>query len=58
MWGVASSGYGGYQGYNRPGYGNYGYSQGADLSFECKVHRNGQIRDIDIKRRAYNWRGY
>jgi len=56
--GVASSGYGGYQGYNRPGYGNYGYNQGADLSFTCKVYRTGQIRDIDIKRRAYNWRGY
>ena len=56
--GVASSGFGGYQGWNRPGYGNYGYSAGADLRFECKVYRNGQIRDIDIKRRTANWRGY
>ncbi len=50
--GVASSGYGGYQGWNQRGYGNYGYSAGADLKFECKVYRNGQIRDIDIKRRT------
>lgn len=56
--GVASSGYGGYQGWNRPGYGNYGYSAGADLRFECKVYRGGQIRDIDIKRRTASWRGY
>ncbi|QDP19181.1 hypothetical protein [Sphingomonas xanthus] len=58
VWGVASSGYGGYQGWNRPGYGNYGYHAGADLRFECKVYRNGQIRDIDIKRRPAQWRGY
>jgi len=58
VWGVASSGYGGYDGWNRPGYGTYGYNAGADLKFECKVHRNGQIRDIDIKRRNANWRGY
>lgn len=58
VWGVASSGYGGYQGWNRPGYGSYGYHAGADLRWECKVHRGGRIRDIDIKRRAANWRGY
>lgn len=58
VYGVASSGYGGYQGWNRPGYGTYGYGAGADLRFECKVYRNGQIRDIDIKRRNANWRGY
>ncbi len=58
VWGVASSGYGGYDGWNRPGYGSYGYGAGADLRFECKVYRNGQIRDIDIKRRAATWRGY
>ena len=56
--GVASSGYSGYDGWNRPGYGNYGYHAGADLRWECKVYRSGQIRDIDIKRRAANWRGY
>jgi len=56
--GVASSGYGGYQGYNQRNYGTYGYGAGADLSFECKVYRNGQIRDIDIKRRIANWQGY
>ena len=56
--GVASSGYGGYQGWNQRGYGTYGYSAGADLRFECKVQRSGQIRDIDIKRRAATWRGY
>lgn len=58
VWGVASSGWGGYEGWNRPGYGNYGYNAGADLRFECKVYRNGQIRDIDIKRRTASWRGY
>lgn len=58
VWGVASSGYGGYQGWNRPGYGSYGYHAGADLRWECKVNRNGRIRDIDIKRRPANWRGY
>lgn len=56
--GVASSGYGGYDGWNRRGYGNYGYNAGADLRFECKVYRSGQIRDIDIKRRTANWQGY
>jgi hypothetical protein len=56
--GVASSGWGGYQGYNRPGYGTYGYQAGADLSWTCKVYRSGQIRDIDVRRRAYNWQGY
>lgn len=58
VWGVASSGYGGYEGYGRRGYGTYGYNAGADLSFECKVYGNGQIRDIDIKRRSASWRGY
>ena len=58
VWGVASSGWGGYQGWNRQGYGSYGYGAGADLSWDCKVYRNGQIRDIDINRRAANWRGY
>jgi len=56
--GVASSGWGGYQGYNRNGYGTYGYGAGADLSFTCKVYRSGQIRDIDVRRRNYNWQGY
>ena len=56
--GVASSGYGGYEGWNRRGYGTYGYSAGADLRFECKVYRSGQIRDIDIKRRTASWQGY
>lgn len=58
VWGVASSGWGGYDGWNRPGYGNYGYGAGADLRWECKVYRDGRIRDIDIKRRSANWRGY
>ncbi len=56
--GVASSGWGGYQGYNQRGYGTYGYQAGADLSWTCKVYRTGQIRDIAVKRRAYNWQGY
>jgi hypothetical protein len=58
VYGVASSGYNRYDGYNRPGYGSYGYSQGADLSFNCKVEYNGRIRDVDVKRRVANWRGY
>src|SRR6476659_10056672 len=57
VYGVASSGWGGYQGYNRRGYGTYGFGAGADLSFECKVYRNGGIRDIDIRRRNAHWRG-
>lgn len=58
VFGVASSGYRGYDGYNRRGYGTYGYSAGADLSWNCEVRRDGRIRDIDIKRRSANWRGY
>jgi hypothetical protein len=56
--GVASSGYRGYEGYGRSGYGNYGYGAGADLSFNCEVRYDGQIRDINIKRRVATWRGY
>ena len=56
--GVASSGVGGYDGWNRPGYGNYGYNAGADLRWDSKVYSNGRIRDIDIKRRSASWRGY
>lgn len=58
VYGVASSGYRGYDGYGRRGYGNYGYDAGADLSFNCEVRYDGRIRDIDIKRRTANWRGY
>ena len=58
VWGVATSGYRGYEGYNRNGYGTYGYSNGADLSFDCEVRYDGRIRDIDIKRRTAYWRGY
>lgn len=58
VWGVATSGYRGYEGYNRYGYGTYGYSNGADLSFDCEVRYDGRIRDIDIKRRTAYWRGY
>jgi hypothetical protein len=56
--GVASSGYGGYQGYGNQRYGTFGYGAGADLSFECKVYSNGRIRDIDIRRRIASWQGY
>jgi hypothetical protein len=56
--GVASSGYRGYEGYGRQGYGNYGYGAGADLSWNCEVRYDGRIRDIDVKRRSANWRGY
>ncbi len=56
--GVASSGYRGYEGYGRPGYGNYGYNAGADLSWSCEVRFDGRIRDIDVNRRSANWRGY
>jgi hypothetical protein len=58
VYGVASSGYRGYQGYGRSGYGNYGYGAGADLSFNCEVRYDGRIRDINIKRRTATWRGY
>jgi hypothetical protein len=56
--GVASSGYRGYEGYGRPGYGNYGYNAGADLSWSCEVRFDGRIRDIDVNRRSASWRGY
>ena len=56
--GVASSGYRGYDGYGRGGYGNYGYNAGADLSWNCEVRYDGRIRDINVKRRSANWRGY
>ena len=58
VWGVASSGYQGYEGYGRRGYGNFGYGAGADLSWDCEVRYDGRIRDLDIKRRTANWRGY
>jgi hypothetical protein len=56
--GVASSGYQGYNGYGRSGYGNYGYNAGADLSWSCEVRRDGRIRDIDVDRRTASRRGY
>src|SRR6478735_208391 len=43
VWGVASSGNSGYSGYNQ-GYGTYGYSNGADLKWDCEVNRDGRIR--------------
>jgi hypothetical protein len=58
VFGVASSGWGGYQGYNRPGFGNYGYSAGADLRWDCRIDRRGRISDLDVNRRNPNWRGY
>ena len=58
VYGVASSGYNGYQGYGQRSYGSYGYNAGADLSFNCEVRHDGRIRDINISRRTANWRGY
>lgn len=58
VYGVASSGNRGYDGYGRGGYGSYGYNAGADLSFNCEVRYDGRIRDIDINRRSAYWRGY
>jgi len=58
VYGVATSGYQGYDGYGRQGYGSYGYNAGADLSWKCEVRYDGRIRDIDINRREANWRGY
>jgi len=58
VWGVASSGYRGYQGYGNQGYGSYGYGAGADLKWDCEVNYNGRIRDVDISRRTASWRGY
>ncbi|GAA4754329.1 hypothetical protein GCM10023264_21870 [Sphingomonas daechungensis] len=56
--GVASSGWSGYQGWNRPGYGTYGYHAGVDLKWVCKVQPNGRIKEVDVAKRPYNWRGY
>ena len=58
VFGVASSGWGGYYGYNRRGYGNYGYWAGADLRWDCRIRSNGRITDLDFNRRPHNWRGY
>jgi len=58
VWGVATSGYRGYEGYGRSGYGSYGYGAGADLSFDCEVRYDGRVRDVDINRRTAYWRGY
>ena len=58
VFGVASSGWGGYQGYNRHGYGSYGYGAGADLRWDCRIDYRGRISDLDVNRRDYNWRGY
>lgn len=58
VWGVASSGYGGYDGYQRRGYGSFGYHAGADLKWDCRVDYRGRVRDIDIRRRTSDWRGY
>ena len=58
VYGVASSGYRGYEGYGRSGYGSYGYGAGADLSFNCEVRYDGRIRDINVNRRTAYWRGY
>jgi hypothetical protein len=58
VFGVASSGYRGYQGYGNNRYGTYGYGAGADLSWNCEVRYDGRVRDIDINRRTANWRGY
>ncbi len=58
VWGVASSGNRGYDGYGRRGSGTYGYGSGADLRWDCEVRYDGRIRDIDINRRTAYWRGY
>ena len=58
VWGVATSGYRGYEGYGRRGYGSYGYGAGADLRWDCEVRYDGRIREIDINRRTADWRGY
>ncbi|QDP19180.1 hypothetical protein [Sphingomonas xanthus] len=58
VYGVASSGNRYYDGYGRGGYGSYGYNAGADLRFNCEVRYDGRIRDIDVKRRTAQWRGY
>ena len=58
VYGVATSGYQGYDGYGRQGYGSYGYNAGADLSWKCEVRYDGRIRDIDVERRTAYWRGY
>jgi hypothetical protein len=74
--GYGNQGYGGYggyggnnqygygnqvYGYDRNGYGQYGYNQQADARFDCTIDRNGRITDIDAKRNingAYPYRRY
>ena len=61
VWGVATSGgyqgnYGNYGGYG--GYGGYGYAGGPDYRFNCEVDYRGRIRDIDLDRMNYAYRGY
>ena len=58
VWGVATSGFRGYEGYGRHDYGSYGYGAGADLKWDCEVRYDGRIREIDINRRTATWRGY
>lgn len=48
-------------GYDRQGYGNYGYQMPADARFDCTFDRYGRLRDIDAKRhyaQTYPYRRY
>ena len=48
-------------GYDRNGYGQYGYQGQADARFNCTIDRYGRITDIDAKRNysgAYPYRRY
>jgi len=73
VYGYATTGMGGYGGYNpygygnqgygydRYGYGQYGYQQQGDARFSCTIDRYGRITDIDAKRNdygAYPYRRY
>jgi hypothetical protein len=59
--GYGAPGYGA-PGYGAPGYGAPGYGTPyrpvADLRFSCRVDYRGYVRDIDIDRNTYGYRGY
>jgi hypothetical protein len=56
--GVISTGYGGYDGYDRGygrDYGRSGYGRGDRDGFTCYVRGNGRIEDFRVRDRARGW---